>query len=388
MRTVGIGMVGAGFVADLHAESFRRVAGHDVQIVAVAAPPTRREAFAKRHNIPRVYDDFEQLLTDDTVTVIDICTPPALHVDMVIRALEAGKHVICEKPLTGFFDVPEEGADSVERRHMYDSVLAEMDRLREVVKGSDLVFGYAENYVYAPSVQKSREVLEKTGSRITMMIGEESHNGSHAEYSRRWKDSGGGALIRQGCHPLSAMLYLKQVEARAAGRDVGVESVIADTTAITPTLPEEQRRFLLARPVDVEDMANVVLAFDDGTRGVVTASDTIVGGVRNSVQVFTHDSVHLCQISQSDALRLYHGDAATLEDVYITEKIDHKGGWQYVLLDELLARGYIGEMQDFIDCVIEGGTPQSDFDLAYASMQAIYAAYEAAATGQRVRLSR
>lgn len=388
MQTVGIGVVGAGFVADLHAEAFARVAGHDVRIVAVAAPPTRRAAFAQRHQIPRVYDDLEQLLADDDVQVIDICTPPSLHVDMVIRALEAGKHVICEKPLTGYFEVPEEGADGVDREQMYAAVLAQMDRLREVVEASDRVFGYAENYVYAPSVQKSREVLEKTGSRITMMIGEESHNGSHAEYSRRWKDSGGGALIRQGCHPLSAMLYLKNIEARAAGRRVEVESVIADTTAITPTLTDEQRRFLHARPVDVEDIANVILSFDDGTRGVVTATDTIVGGVRNSLQVFTHDSVHLCQISQSDSLRLYHGDAASLEDVYVTEKIDNKGGWQFVLLDELLARGYIGEMQDFIDCIVGGGTPQSDFELAYASMQAIYAAYEAAATDRRVHLPR
>lgn len=386
MQKVGIGMVGAGFVADLHAESFKRVAGHDVQIVAVAAPPTRRAAFAERHQIPRVYDDLEQLIADDEVDVIDICTPPALHVDMVAKVLAAGKHVICEKPLTGFFDVPDDGADTVDRHQMYTSVMAEMDQLREVIEASNLVFGYAENYVYAPSVQKSRELLEKTGSRITMMIGEESHNGSHAEYSRRWKDSGGGALIRQGCHPLSAMLYLKQVEARTAGRDVAVESVIADTTAITPTLSEDQRRFLQARPVDVEDIANVILAFDDGTRGVVTATDTIVGGVRNSVQVFTTDSVHLCQISQSDSMRLYHSDPESVEDVYITEKIDHKGGWQFVLLDELLARGYIGEMQDFIDCVVHGGTPQADFDLAYTSMQAIYAAYEAAATDQRVRL--
>ena len=386
MQKVGIGLVGAGFVADLHAESFKRVAGHDVQIVAVAAPPTRREAVAARHRIPRVYDELEQLLADDEVDVVDICTPPDLHVDMVARVVAAGKHVICEKPLTGFFDVPDDGAGDVDRRQMYDSVMAEMDRLREVVEGSDVVFGYAENYVYAPSVQKSREVLEKTGSRITMMIGEESHNGSHAEYARHWRSSGGGALIRQGCHPLSAMLYLKQVEARAAGRDVAVESVIADTTAITPTLGEDQRRFLHARPVDVEDVANVVLAFDDGTRGVVTATDTIVGGVRNHVQVFTNDSVHLCQISQSDSLRLYHGDAAVLEDVYVTEKVDHKGGWQYVLLDELLARGYIGEMQDFIDCIVHGGTPQSDFDLAYRSIQAIYAAYESAATDRRVRL--
>ncbi|MGC5628832.1 Gfo/Idh/MocA family protein [Georgenia sp. Z1344] len=386
METVGIGMVGAGFVADLHVEAFRRVAGHDVRVVAVAAPPTRRAAFAERHGIDAVYEDLDELLADDAVDVVDICTPPSLHVEMAIAVLEAGKHVICEKPLTGFFDVPAEGADGVDRRRMVESVTAEMDRLREVVVRGDRVFGYAENYVYAPSIQKSREVLERSGSRITMMLGEESHNGSHSEYARHWRHSGGGALIRQGCHPLSAMLYLKQVEARAAGRSVAVESVLADTTAITPTLPDERRRFLHARPADVEDVANVVLAFDDGTRGVVTASDVIVGGVRNTVQVFTTDSVHLCQISQNDSMRLFHADPASVEDVYVTEKLDHKAGWQYVLLDELLARGYVGEMQDFVDCVVHGGTPQADIELAYSSMQAIYAAYESAATDRRVRL--
>lgn len=386
MKKVGIGIVGAGFVADHHAEAFKRVSGHDVSIVAVTAPPTRRDAFAQRHGIAKVYEDLEAMLADDDVLVVDICTPPVFHVEMVKKALLAGKHVICEKPLTGFFDVPDSGADGFDRKQMYDAVIAEMDGLREVVAASGLVFGYAENYIYAPSVQKSRAVLEHTGSRITMMLGEESHSGSHSEYARRWKDSGGGALIRQGCHPLSAMLYLKQVEARAAGRTVAVESVLADATAITPTLPEEQKRFLHAQPIDVEDMAHVVLTFDDGTRGVVTAADTVVGGVRNSVQVFTNDSVHLCQISQNDSLKLYHGDPAAVEDVHIAEKLDNKGGWQFVQLDDLLDRGYIGEMQDFIDCVVHGGTPQSDFELAYASMQAIYAAYESAATDRRVRL--
>ncbi len=386
MQTVGVGIVGAGFVADLHAEAFRRVSGHDVQIVAVAAPNTRRAAFAARHSIANAYDTLEEMLADPAVDVVDICTPPALHVDMVAQVLAAGKHVICEKPLTGYFDVALGEGGSADRRVMYNAVMAQMDGLRKVVAESDLVFGYAENYVYAPSVQKSRELLEKTGARITMMIGEESHNGSHAEYAKTWKDSGGGALIRQGCHPLSAMLYLKQVEAKAAGKKVAVDSVVADMTAITPTLTDHQRRFLHAKPVDVEDIANVILTFDDGTRGVVTATDTIVGGVRNSLQVFTTESVYLCQISQSDQLRLYHDDASVLEDVYITEKLDNKGGWQYVLLDELLARGYIGEMQDFIDCIVHGGTPQSDFELAYTSMQAIYAAYESAATDRRVRL--
>lgn len=385
MRRIGIGMVGCGFVAELHAESFARVGGYDAHLVAVAAPSTRREAFRARHRIPRSYGDLDDLLGDADVDVVDICTPPATHADMVARTLRAGKHVICEKPLTGFFDTPH-GAGEVDRQQMYDHVMAEMTDLRDLVRSSGRTFCYAENYVYAPAVQKSRELLEKTGSRVLLMRGEESHNGSHAAHAASWQHTGGGSMIRQGCHPLSAMLYLKRVEARARGTEIRLESVLGDATTITTSLDQDERRFIDANPIDVEDCASLILSFSDRSRGLVTACDMIVGGVRNQVEVFTNNSVHLCQISQNDAMRVYHSDGSMLDDVYLTEKVDNKGGWQYVFLDELLMRGYVAEMQDFVACIAEGRDPESDFDLAFASVQALYAGYLAAATDRRVWL--
>lgn len=385
MKTVGIGMVGCGFVSELHAESFARVAGYDARIVAVAAPSTRRPAFQERYGIETGYDAYEDLLADPRVDVVDICTPPALHAEMVEQALRAGKHVICEKPLTGYFDT-EGGADAVDRRTMYESVMKGMDRLRGILAESGKTFCYAENYVYAPSVQKSRELIEKTSSRILLMRGEESHNGSHAPHAAEWQYTGGGAMIRQGCHPLSAMLYLKRIEAKSRGAAVTVESVLGDCVALTPTLSPEERRFIDATPVDVEDCATTILAFSDGSRGVVQAGDMIVGGVRNQIEVFTNHSVHLCQISQNDAMQVYHADGDAVDGIYLTEKVGNSGGWQFVFLDEMLMRGYIGEMQDFVECVAEGRQPESDFDLAYDSMQALYAGYLSAATNQRVVL--
>ena len=76
-------------------------------------------------------------------------------------------------------------------------------------------FGYAENFVYAPSVQKEREIIEKTGAQILRMTGEESHNGSASPVYGIWRFAGGGSLIGKGCHPLGGMLYLKRVEGLA-----------------------------------------------------------------------------------------------------------------------------------------------------------------------------
>ena len=61
------------------------------------------------------------------------------------------------------------------------------------------------------------------------MKAEESHSGSHAAHAAEWSMTGGGALIRQGCHPLSAVLYLKQVEARARGERISVRDVTCES---------------------------------------------------------------------------------------------------------------------------------------------------------------
>ena len=93
---------------------------------------------------------------------------------------------------------------------------------------------YAENWVYAPSVQKEREILEKTGAQILWMHGEEAHSGSHAPSYGHWRLAGGGSMIGKGCHPLTAALYLKRVEGRARdGNPIRPRTVSARTHALT-----------------------------------------------------------------------------------------------------------------------------------------------------------
>ena len=105
--------------------------------------------------------------------------------------------------------------------------MAEMAETEEILASGQL-FMYAENWVYAPAIAKSAEILRKTKDKILFMKAEEgSHSGSHASHAARWDISGGGALIRQGCHPLSAVLHLKQVE-KARGETIGIANVTAD----------------------------------------------------------------------------------------------------------------------------------------------------------------
>ena len=131
----------------------------------------------KRYDFQKASLNYEDLLCDPEIDVIDICTPPYMHEDMIIGALEAGKHVICEKPLTGYFGQPgdeEPIGDHVPKTKMYDTLLNNLERLKTTVRKSDKKFMYAENFIYAPAVNKAAEIIMKKRSRILFAKGEES----------------------------------------------------------------------------------------------------------------------------------------------------------------------------------------------------------------------
>jgi predicted dehydrogenase len=389
MRKVKVALIGSGFAADLHMHAYRRVYGIDVEVALVASRSARSDEFAARHGIPAVAHDFDGVLKDQTIDVVDIATPPALHARMAVQAMQAGKHVICEKPFTGYFGRPgdpEPVGRAVKKSLMYERVLEEMSATREAIRASGQIFCYAENWVYAPSVVKTAEFLRASGDKILFMKAEESHSGSHAEHAAHWSMSGGGALIRQGCHPLAAVLHLKRVEARARNEAIGVRDVVADTGTLSTGLGERERAYIQAKPVDVEDWGMLSLTFTDGTKATVFAGDMVLGGVRNLVEAYTTGGVLFANMTPNTQVVSYQTDESRLESVYVTEKVDRKTGWQFVCVEEEAARGYNGEMQDFMECICKGREPLADVELAFQTMQVQYAAYWAAEEGRRISL--
>src|SRR5262249_46631722 len=184
---VRVGIVGAGFVARLHAEGYRHVHGVAVELRAVASVrPERARAFAAEAGVATVAADFRAVLYDPTVDAVDLCVPSHLHAPMAVEAAAAGKHVIVEKPLTGFF-----GDARTPRLGMLESALASADQVIGACRTAGVRLCYAENWVYAPPVQKARRLLTAAGGPILRMVGEESHSGTHAPINKRWTTGGG-----------------------------------------------------------------------------------------------------------------------------------------------------------------------------------------------------
>jgi predicted dehydrogenase len=389
MAKVRVGLVGCGFVAELHMYAYKRVYGLDAQVTAVAARGEHVLDFAKKHQIHQTYRNFPALLADKDVDVVDICTPPALHAAMIVEAVQAGKHVISEKPFTGYFGRSDDKVPVgkyVPKSRMYDRVIEEMDKTCAAIKASGRLFMYAEDWIYAPAVMKTAEILQATKDKILFMKAEESHSGSHAAHAAQWSMTGGGSLIRMGCHPLSTVLYLKQVEARSRGERIAASGVTADVGKVAACLPPGERRFIKANPVDVEDWGMLTLTFSDGTKGTVFSGDMIMGGVRNVVETYTSGGALFANITPNNHMTSYLTDEDKLADVYITEKVDRKTGWQFVCLQEEWTRGYLQEIQDFMECVSIGRQPRADLALAYETTKLNYAAYWSAEEGRRVAL--
>ena len=385
-----IGMAGAGRATELHINALKRFTGIPLRFKMIVARRKEQLEVAKAiYGFEETSYDFEDLLTDPDIDVIDICTPPYVHEEMIERAMLAGKHVICEKPLTGYFGMSGDEYPigiNVSKKVMYLQLLESIRRLRQIIRKSGKKFMYAENFVYAPAVLKAAEIITARKSRILYAKGEESLKGSSSPVAGEWDKTGGGTFIRTGSHPLSAILWLKQQEAKAHGIDIKVKSVIADMGRITPNLSDYEHRHIAANPVDVEDCGTVILNFTDDSRAVIIATDTLLGGSKNYVELYCNDAAINCTLTMSDLMSTYFLDEDNLDNVYISEMLPSKIGWNKPFLEDEIIRGYTDEMRDFMEAIFYDRDPKAGFDLAYDTIRIIYAAYMSAEMGCKVEL--
>ena len=370
LQTCRLGIAGVGFAGSFHLENMPP----GVEIAGVtSARPESRDAFAAKHGL-RTYASVAEMLPE--IDVLDICTPPSSHTEYILAAAAAGKHVIVEKPLTGFFGSPAEFT----KGHMLQQVREETARLREAVREAGVTLGYAENFVYAASVRKEAEIVTKTKAQILRLQGEESHNGSHSPVYGVWSIQGGGALIAKGCHPLGAILYLKRKEGIARhGAPIRPAAVSARTHSITRNPAFEDEGFIRTDYQDpIEDYSVMHIVFEDGMVADVTASDIALGGIYDYVEVFANNHRTRCRISPLNVVDVYNPKHEQFKDLYLVEKISSNEGWIPTSPDEGWSLGYGQELGDFLDAIRDGRAPESDLDLAIDITLTIYAAYVSA----------
>jgi len=378
-KTLRAGIVGAGFSATFHFEALKKVYSTNVEVKGVLATDMlHAQSYAQERGV-RAFESLEELI--DAVDVVHVCAPAATHESIAIAALERDRFAIVEKPLTGYFG---DGSDDFDGRTFakqdaLDHALASIERILAAEKNSNGRVLYAENWVYAPSIQKEREIIEKTGAQILWMRGEESHSGSHASYYGYWKYAGGGVMISKGCHPLTAALYLKRVEGNARdGNPIRPKAVSSRVHALTRMDNFRDEGHIRSDYHDIDDLSLMHVVFEDGTVADIISSDIILGGIHNELEVAANNHRTVCNINPNTSMQTYNPVDENFKDIYIVEKIGTKQGWSTPSPDEDWFTGYQHEMEAFYRTVAFGDPVESDSRLGADCISTIYSAYVSA----------
>jgi len=390
-RPLTVALVGTGFLARTRAHCWRRVHHANVEIVMVSRDKARAEQFQKDTGVHRAAS-FDEILADDSVSLVDLCVPNHAHAPLTVRAAEAGKHVLCTKPLTAFWgqglaaDASAEEVAATDRGVMLKAAIADAEAMVDACAKASVQLFYGENWIFAPAIERAA-ALGAAAKGVTLeMRGWESHSGSHASYARDWRHAGGGALLRLGAHPIGTMMWLKRREGlRLRGKPTNVVAVTAEVTDLS-RVAKDHACEVATGWTDVENWGMCVLHFDDGTRGVCYGSDNMLGGMQSRLTILGSDHRLECSLSPVDSLKSYAVNEGTFGDEYMMEKLSGQAGWSTPMPDELWCSGQQGLLQSVADHLRMGEQSDVDGDLGLEVVRVIYASYVSAAEGRRVSL--
>ncbi|MEA3537055.1 Gfo/Idh/MocA family oxidoreductase [Rhizobium sp. CC-YZS058] len=270
-KTLNIGLIGSGFMGQAHADAYRRAAMLYSDLPAVprlAVLADANEALAARaaarYGFARSTGNWRDLVTDPEVDVVDITSPNALHHEMALAAIAAGKHVYCEKPLSVTLEQAEEMAEAARRRGVKTMV--------------------AFNNIKTPAAMLAKILVERgeigTPMRFRGWFDQGFFNDPDLPFSWRCtrKEAGSGALGDLGSHVISVAQYLMG----------DIDKVVAQTQLFFPTRPvpdggsgygasagENAPRAM----VENEDQIQTLIRFKSGAGGTIEASRVSAGKV-------------------------------------------------------------------------------------------------------------
>lgn len=264
---IGAAVIGTGFIGTVHVEALRRI-GVDVRGV-LGSSPERGQARADALGVRRAYGSLDEVLADPTVEVVHVTSPNQLHVAQAAAALEAGKHVVCEKPLA--------------------MTATESARLVELAARSGLINVTNFNIRYYPLNQQARETIA-AGSlgQVRLVTGRYFQDWLLLDSDWNWRlqpDRGGSlrAVGDIGSHWLDLMTFVTGQHVASVMADlVTFIETRREPTGPVETFSTERSAASVERAIETEDAATILLRFDGGARGAVSISQ-ISPGRKNSL---------------------------------------------------------------------------------------------------------
>jgi myo-inositol 2-dehydrogenase/D-chiro-inositol 1-dehydrogenase len=338
-----VAIFGAGFIADIHLESYHRFVPEAEVVAVYSRSAARAAALAKKYAIPRTFTDIDALLADVDCDIVDICLPNNLHTRVTLAAAARSRHVICEKPLC--------------------LTLEDADLMLEACRKAGVTLMYAEELCFAPKYERVRQLAQGGAlGRIYQMRQCERHSGPHADWFWDIEQSGGGVLMDMGCHAMAWFRWM-------LGGSPSVESVYA---SMSTTHHRNRTR--------AEDNVVTLVEFEGGVLGVAEESWAKPGGMDDRIEVYGTQGVSYADLFAGNAALTYSEAGYD----YALEKAGSTRGWTFAVAEEAFNQGYPHELQHFVRCVREDRPPLVTGEDGRAVLEIIYAAYESAGLGRKV----
>jgi predicted dehydrogenase len=391
-RTLGVGILGAGFIGNFHVDSFRGV--RDGDIVAVCSRRLERAAdlAAKAEALGvgsgvTAYDEIVELVRDPRVEAIWVLTPNFTRVE-VIRA-------ITDEVISGRAELKAIAIEKPLGRNV-----AEAREVLEMVQGAGLLHGYLENQVYAPGLVRSREIIWARGAAGSgspyLARAAEEHSGPHNTWFWNGATEGGGVLNDMMCHSVEAGRFLLTPPGTRLSEwltPVSVTATIASLKFGRPKyakwLQDNYDGVVDYTKTPSEDYAHAVFEFinGDGEPVVVeaTTSWSFVGaGLRLSFELLGPEySMENDTLSTESKLFLSRNlQQAEGEDMI--EKQNAEQGLMPLLSDEAVSYGYTGENSHLTTMFLQGEQPLEGLESGLEVIEMLMAAYKSAEQGRTI----
>lgn len=333
-----IAMLGTGLIGGFYTEALQGKRGKDEVVVAYSRSAARAEEFAARHGVPRATSDLTAAIRDDAVEAVVVALPNHLHEQCVVAAAEAGKAVLCTKPL---------GRNA-----------AEALRMLRAVEGAGVPHGYLEDLVYTPKTLHALQAVQ-AGSlgKILWVRSRETHSGPHSAWFWDKEQAGGGAIVDLGCHCI-------EIGRSFIGKQVRPLEVMcwADTQV---------------HPIETEDHAIGLVRYENGAIGQFEVSWAFRGGMdlRDEV-VGTLGTAWLNHWLRTGS-EMFLAESTS---GYVAEKAESAAGWNFPVGDEAVALGYVDMFADVLSAIEQGREPRETFYDGYVVNAIIDAAYASVAS--------
>jgi predicted dehydrogenase len=346
MSRTRVALLGAGFIADIHAESYRRFV-QDAEIVCVySRSEARARAFAQKHRIPHWFTNVEETLAASDCEIVDICLPNYLHAEVTIAAAKAGRHVIIEKPLC--------------------LTLEQADAMIDACKAHNRKLMYAEELCFAPKYERVRQLVQEGAVGSVHHLRQcEKHSGPHSDWFYDPDQSGGGALMDMGCHGLAWLRW-----------------VLGPGTRPLSVFAHMQSGLVHGGRTRCEENSICIVEFEGGVVGVVENSWAKLGGMEDRIEVCGSGGVVYADLFMGNSALTYSDRGYG----YAMEKAGSTRGWTFTNFEEAFNQGYPQELRHFIDCVRDDTEPVSTGEDGRVVLEMLNAAYYSARMGRKVPL--